>query len=198
MKNPTLLSTFLTMNNTATQDFMKTEDNTKYLNDLNTEELSKVADTLPKWVFAYRPYFMMYNYPEWVATFEPKWMAQHDTKYMLMNRMEWMIFNEQDTVARHNIDALIDRNPNWCVKNIPELLAYKAPSLLKNYDQSVLKMYRPEEHVEVKKTHVVFNYIKKLFKHFTNKHNGIVHFGTSKSHCMLDIELPKEVTDLLK
>lgn len=170
---------------------MKEKHPMKYLNDLNTDQLAQVAAVLPKWVFLYRPYFMMYHHPEWVARFAPTWMAENDTRYMLTHRMEWLVHNKPDIVAKYNLDVLIERNPYWCVKNIPELLAYKAPDLLKEYDQSVLRAFCPEEHVEAKGFYArISTYLKKYRKY--------VYFGTKKSHAMIDPPLPKEVLDVLK
>lgn len=170
---------------------VKEKHSMKYLNDLNTDQLAQVASAMPKWVFSHRPYFMMYNYPEWVARFAPNWMADNDTRYMLTHRMEWLIHNKPDIVARFNLDVLIEKNPYWCVKNIPELLAYKAPDLLKEYDQSVLRAFCPEEHVEVK------GFYQRLTGYF-KKYRQYIWFGTKKSHAMIDPPLPKEVLDVLK
>jgi hypothetical protein len=161
-----------------------------WLNDLDTVQLNKLASTMPKWVFMYRPYFMMHYYPEWVSSFSPSWMAENDTQYMLLHRLEWMVHNKPDIVARFELDILIEKNPFWCVKNIPEILAYKAPQLLQQYDLSVYRAFCPEEHAELKGW-------KARIGAYLRKYRKYVWFGSKKSHAMLDPALPKEVLEVL-
>ena len=118
----------------------------KFLNDLTTEQLTKIASVNPKWVFENRPYFMAYCNPDWVSKFAPGWLAEHDPKYMLAWRMDWMCFHRPDVVSKFDLEVLIEKNPYWAVKNIPEALAYSHPSLLKEYDAQLLKEHAPEEH----------------------------------------------------
>jgi hypothetical protein len=118
----------------------------KYLNDLTSEQLQKIAEANPKWVFENRPYFMSFSDPVWVSKFAPGWLADHDPKYMLTWRMDWMCFHRPDIVAKFELEVLVEKNPYWAVKNIPEALAYTHPDLLKEYDAQLLQQHAPEEH----------------------------------------------------
>lgn len=178
------------ISNTFTNQHPSRKPQAAWLNDLDTPQLMKLACILPKWVFVYRPYFMMHYLPEWVAAFSPSWMSENDTKYMLDNKLEWMIHNKPDIVARFKLDILIEKNPFWCVKNIPEILAYKAPGLLQQYDQSVYKAFCPEEHTVLKGW-------KERLGAYLRKYRKYVWFGTKKSHAMLDPKLPDEVIEAL-
>lgn len=114
------------------------------LNQLTESELAIVAKKLPRFVFAYRPHYMVHHYFDWMVKYEPKWVATHYPRLMVERHPDWICFHSPGIMADHNLEYLLTKNPEWVVKNMRDHIAYSHPEILREYDQSLYEIHRSE------------------------------------------------------
>ena len=114
------------------------------LNQLTESELAIVAKRLPRFVFAYRPHYMLHHCFDWMVKYEPEWVSKNYPRLMVEKHPDWVCFHSPRIMAEHNLDYLLQKNPEWVVKNLRDNIAYSHPEFLREYDQSLYEIHRSE------------------------------------------------------
>lgn len=177
--------------NVATEDMPQLFQAEGRLEDLTTEEMAKVCQTHPRWMFEYRPHFVACHNPSWITYFAPEWCMVHQPSLMLLHRKDWVAANKPEVLFALDLDYLMDKNPIWAINNHPELVSVLYPEVLGKYTHDTLYRYRADLSPVLQKK-------KKWWHKYRHALRVVFPFWVHRYDALKNPKLPQEIIDTLK
>ena len=114
------------------------------LSDLNEQQMFKVLEKEPLWLFKHKPHFVAFYRPDWCCKFTPNWMTENYPSVMLKYNADWVLFNRPEFMWMFDMQQVAERNPVWAVMNRQEACAFYFPEILEEWCNKTHRDLRPE------------------------------------------------------